>query len=217
MRGTRLRHLKEILKIQLGQSLRVGELNGLCGQGKVLELNDAEALLSIELTETPPPKLALTLVLALPRPKMLRRILRTVAELGVSDLHLINSYRVEKSYWSTPALNSDNVQEYFITGLEQARDTTLPTLHLHPRFKPFVEDTLPELLTDKQGFAAHPGEYADCPRSSSGNILLTIGPEGGFIPYEVEKLQQAGCEIVSLGERILRVETAVTHIIGRLF
>ena len=215
--GNRLQHLNEILKIQVGQSLRVGELNGLCGQGIVLELDDSQALLSIDLNEPPPAKLALTLVLALPRPKMLRRILRTVAELGVSDLHLINSYRVEKSYWNTPALNDDTVQAYFTAGLEQARDTTLPNLHLHPRFKPFVEDTLPGLLADKQGFAAHPGSYPDCPRGTSENLLLAIGPEGGFIPFEVEKLQQAGCEIVSLGERIMRVETAVTHIIGRLF
>ena len=215
--GNRLQHLTQILKIQVGQSLRVGELDGLCGQGTVLALDDSQGLLSIDLSEPPPPKLALTLVLALPRPKMLRRLLRTVAELGVSDLHLINSYRVEKSYWNTPALNTDTVQGYFTAGLEQARDTTLPKLHLHPRFKPFVEDELPGLLVGKQGFAAHPGSYPDCPRGTSENILLAIGPEGGFIPYEVEKLQQAGCEIVSLGERIMRVETAVTHIIGRLF
>jgi RsmE family RNA methyltransferase len=217
VKGNRLQHLKEILQIQVGQSLRVGELNGLCGQGTVLQLDDSQALLSIELSEPPPPKLALTLVLALPRPKMLRRILRTVGEVGVSDLHLINSYRVEKSYWKTPALKSDTIQEYFIAGLEQARDTTLPNLYLHSRFKPFVEDTLPGLLADQQGFAAHPGDYPDCPRGSNEHVLLAIGPEGGFIPYEVEKLQQAGCEIVSLGERIMRVETAVTHIIGRLF
>jgi len=215
--GRQLEHLRQVLQIQVGASLRVGELNGNCGQGTVLELGPCEAVLALELTEPPPPKLPLTLVLALPRPKMLRRILRTVAELGVSNIHLINSYKVEKSYWSTPALNESKVREYFIQGLEQSRDTVLPGLHIHKRFKPFVEDELPELIANKRGLAAHPGDYPACPRAVGEDTLLVIGPEGGFIPYEVEKLQQAGCEVVSLGSRILRVENAVTSIIGRLF
>jgi RsmE family RNA methyltransferase len=215
--GRQLEHLRQVLKVQVGESLRVGELNGHCGVGTVLELGPYEAILALELTEPPPPKLPLTLILALPRPKMLRRILRTVAELGVANLHLLNSYRVEKSYWSTPALGAEKVQEYFIQGLEQARDTVLPELHLHRRFKPFVEDQLPALLANKRGLAAHPGDYPPCPRGTQEAVVLVIGPEGGFIPYEAEKLQRAGCEIVSLGKRILRVETAVSSIIGRLF
>jgi RsmE family RNA methyltransferase len=206
-----------VLKIKAGDELRVGELNGYLGLGTVLAVGDGAATISVTLDQPPPKKLPLSLVLALPRPKMLRRILRTVAELGVSDLHLINSYRVEKSYWSTPALSELKIQEYFIQGLEQSRDTVLPRLHVHRRFKPFVEDELPALLRNKRSLAAHPGDYPICPRDISLDTVLLIGPEGGFIPYEIEKLQQAGCEIVSLGSRILRVENAVTSIIGRLF
>ena len=210
-------HLVQVLKVKAGDELRVGELNGHLGRGTVLAVNDGAATISVALDQPPPEKLPLSLVLALPRPKMLRRILRTVAELGVSDLHLINSYRVEKSYWGTPALNEQKIQEYFIQGLEQARDTVLPRLHIHKRFKPFVEDELPTLMVDKRCLAAHPGDYPACPRGIAQDTLLIIGPEGGFIPYEIEKLQGAGCEIVSLGSRILRVENAVTSVIGRLF
>ncbi|MBE9538796.1 MAG: 16S rRNA (uracil(1498)-N(3))-methyltransferase [Proteobacteria bacterium] len=217
IRGRRFEHLVRVLGIEVGRQLRVGELGGELGLGTVLKVTDAEALISVELNQTPPPKLPLSLVLALPRPKMLRRILRTVAELGVSELHLINSYRVEKSYWSTPALNEEKIRAYFIDGLEQSRDTVLPDLYLHHRFKPFVEDQLPALIGNKRGLAAHPGDYPACPHDIGEDTLMVIGPEGGFIPFEVEKLQQAGCEIVSLGSRILRVENAVTNVIGRLF
>ena len=217
IRGRRFEHLVRVLGIEAGGQLRVGELNGELGLGTVLEVTDTEALISVELNQAAPPKLPLSLVLALPRPKMLRRILRTVAELGVAELHLINSYRVEKSYWGTPALNEEKIRDYFVLGLEQSRDTVLPVLHLHKRFKPFVEDQLPALIGSKRGLAAHPGDHPVCPHDISEDALLVIGPEGGFIPYEVEKLQQAGCEIVSLGSRILRVENAVTSIIGRLF
>ena len=217
LRGRRLQHLRQIHRANSGDILRVGEIGGLMGEGEILEINDEFATLAISLHQSPPDKLPLSLVLALPRPKMLRRILRTIAELGVPELHLINSYRVEKSYWQSPALEQDTVREYLLGGLEQSRDTQVPLVHQHRAFKPFVEDHLPTMIRGRHALLAHPGGQSLCPRNIDGNTLLVIGPEGGLIPYELEKLESAGCEIVSLGPRILRVETAVTSLIGRLF
>ncbi len=213
----RLDHLIQVLNISPGDKIRVGELGGKMGRGTVSSLDAQAAILSVELTEAPPSKLPVSLVLALPRPKMLRRILRAIAEFGVGELHLINSYRVDKSYWGSPVLDGGKMQEYFIQGLEQACDTVLPRVYLHPRFKPFVEDTLPDLIVDRRAYTAHPGDYPACPRGLSENVLVVVGPEGGFIPYEIDKLQHAGCEIVSLGQRILRVENALLSLLGRLF
>jgi RsmE family RNA methyltransferase len=215
--GRRLQHLRQVHRVAVGDTLRVGEVNGLIGEGKILEIDEEVAVLAVSLAQSPPPKLPLCLVLALPRPKMLRRILRNVAEFGVAELHLINSYRVEKSYWQSPVLDDGSIQEYLLHGLEQSCDTGVPMVHFQRRFKPFVEDILPGLLEEKRALLAHPGEYPPCPRDISGKTLLVIGPEGGFIPYEVEQLQQAGCELVSLGPRILRVENAVSGALGRLF
>lgn len=214
--GSRLQHLRDVLAADAGAKLRVGELGGRMGVGELLSIDADAAVLEIQLTEEPPPKLPLCLVLALPRPKMLRRILRTVAELGVSELHLINSFRVEKSYWQTPALAAATVEDYFLQGLSQSRDTILPTLQLHKRFKPFVEDTLPGLINDRRALLAHPGDYPACPTGVDTPTLLLVGPEGGFIAYEVEKLQAAGCHTVSLGPRILRVENAISTLIARI-
>ena len=127
LRGRRLQHLRQIHRANSGDILRVGEIDGLMGEGEILEINDEFATLAISLHQPPPEKLPLSLVLALPRPKMLRRILRTIAELGVPELHLINSYRVEKSYWQSPALEQDTVRDYLLLGLEQSRDTQVPT------------------------------------------------------------------------------------------
>ena len=215
--GRRLRHLQQVLGAAPGDELRVGELNGLTGSGRILEITEQQATLSVELSEAPPAKLPLCLVMALPRPKMLRRIIRSVAELGVAELHLIHSYRVEKSYWQTPALQDDALHDYLLQGLEQSRDTVLPAIRCHRRFKPFVEDSLPAMTRDRQALLAHPGDYPPCPRAQQQDTVLVIGPEGGFIPYEVEKLASAGCQPVSLGPRILRVETALTALLGRLF
>ena len=215
--GRRLRHLHHVLGSAIGDELRVGELNGQTGTGRIIEITGQQAILTIELGESPPAKLPLCLVLALPRPKMLRRIIRSVAELGAPELHLIHSYRVEKSYWQTPVLQPGALHDYLLQGLEQSRDTVLPQVSCHRRFKPFVEDILPSMTANRQALLAHPGDCAPCPRALQESTLLAIGPEGGFIPYEIEKFKDAGCQPVSLGPRILRVETALTALLGRLF
>lgn len=215
--GRRLKHLQDVHRAEAGDSLRVGRLNGLMGSGQLLRLDAEQAELSVQFDQAPPEKLPLTLLLALPRPKMLRRVLQTVSSMGVPRLILLNSYRVEKSFWQTPFLEPAAIREQLILGLEQARDTVLPEVIIEKRFKPFVEDHLPHLAAGTLGLTGHPGDYPACPRAVEQPVTLAIGPEGGWIPYEVEKLQQAGLQPVQLGERILRVETAVTALLARLF
>ncbi|MDO9618335.1 MAG: 16S rRNA (uracil(1498)-N(3))-methyltransferase [Pseudomonas sp.] len=215
--GRRLKHLHEVHRAEAGDSLRVGRLNGLMGSGQLLRLNAEEAELSVQLDQPPPEKLPLTLLLALPRPKMLRRVLQTVSSMGVPRLILLNSYRVEKSFWQTPFLEPAAIREQLILGLEQARDTVLPEVIIEKRFKPFVEDQLPGIAAGTLGLVGHPGDYPACPRAVEQAVTLAIGPEGGWIPYEVEKLAEAGLQPVQLGTRILRVETAVTALLARLF
>ena len=217
LQGRRLKHLQEVHRATVGDSLRVGRLGGLMGQGQLLRLDSDAAELQISLEQGAPAKLPLTLLLALPRPKMLKRVLQTVASMGVPKLILLNSYRVEKSFWQTPFLQPEAIREQLILGLEQARDTLLPEVIIEKRFKPFVEDQLPQLAAGSLGLVGHPGAYPACPRTVEGQVTLAIGPEGGWIPYEVEKLAAAGLQPVQLGERILRVETAVSALLARLF
>jgi RsmE family RNA methyltransferase len=135
----------------------------------------------------------------------------------VKQIYLLNSYRVEKSFWNSPLLQPEKLQEQFLLGLEQTVDTILPEVHLRKLFKPFVEDELPAIIKGTTALVAHPFADASFPASVAGPATLAIGPEGGFIPYEIEKLQECGFVSVSLGERILRVETAVPVLLGRLF
>jgi RsmE family RNA methyltransferase len=215
--GRRLKHLQEVHRAAVGDSLRVGRIGGLMGQGQLLELAPQQARLSVSFEQAPPAKLPLTLLLALPRPKMLRRVLQTISSMGVPKVVLLNSYRVEKSFWQTPFLAPEVIREQLILGLEQARDTVLPEVIIEKRFKPFVEDQLPQLAAGTLGLVGHPGAYPECPRGVNQPITLAIGPEGGWIPYEVDLLSNAGLQPVQLGERILRVETAVTALLARLY
>jgi RsmE family RNA methyltransferase len=211
-------HIRAILQAKVGDTIKVGALDGLIGSAEVLQIDADGVELSVKLTDAPPAKLPLTLILALPRPKVLRRILRSVAELGVRDLILLNTYKVEKSYWQSPALATERIREYFIEGLQQARDSVLPSIAFEQRFKPFAEDRLPALATGTEALFAHPdASAAACPLALNRACTLAIGPEGGFTPYEVQMLQQAGLRQIQLGARILRVENALSTLIARLF
>lgn len=214
--GRRLKHILEVQRPAVGDTLTVGRLGGLIGQGHIITVSSVAVEMEVTLTETPPAPRPVNLVLALPRPKVVKRVLLAVANLGVKRLHLINGFRVEKSYWRSPVLGPAMIREALVLGLEQARDTRLPEVILRPLFKPFVEDELPALIRGSVALLAQPGAAERCPAAAAKPVTLVIGPEGGWIPYELDKLTAAGCRPVQVGARILRVETAIPFLLGRL-
>lgn len=215
--GRRFLHMKKVLRAEPGKILTCGRLNGKMGSATVVAMDRESACLEVVLDREPPSPLPLTLVLALPRPKMLKRILQTVSALGVKDLYLINSWRVEKSFWLTDLLEADKLCRHLKLGLEQAVDTILPKVHLRRYFTSFVKEELPGIGNGKRCLLAHPKTNQACPAGVEGETVLVIGPEGGFIDLEVDTLVDSGVEPCHIGPRILRVETAVPVIISRLF
>lgn len=210
--------IHNIHRSAVGERVKVAQLNGLIGTALITALDNHSVELSdLQLDQQPPAKLPLRIILALPRPKMIRRIFRTIAELGVSELIIINSYKVEKSFWQSPVISEQKVREYLIDGLQQAKDTQLPRVSFEPLFKPFVEDRLPSLIADQPAFIAHPNLGQPCPQPFDKPLTLAIGPEGGFTPYEVDKLVETGFEGVHLGPRILKVENALTTLVAKLY
>ncbi len=214
--GRRFRHVTETLRSQVGDVLRIGSVNGPLGSGTVVALGPDSLDLAVAWEGEPPPPRPVTLILALPRPKVLRRLVADVTSLGVARLILLETWRVEKSYWQTPALEDEALRRAMILGLEQSGATTLPRLDLRRRFKPFVEDELPDVAGTGRRLVAHPREAEPCPSRLTQPLTLAIGPEGGFTEYEVDQLVSRGFEPVTLGPRILRVETAVAALLGRL-
>jgi len=189
---------------------------GKLGHARVTSMSDDAVELEVTLDRDPPPPLELTLVLALPRPKVLNRVVAAATSMGIKRIFLINAWRVEKSYWKSPRLSDENLRAQAIAGLEQSRDTILPSIELRRFFRRFVEDELPSLARGTRALVAHPGAREACPRDVREPVTLVIGPEGGFIAEEIASLERAGCTPVSLGARILRVETAVAFGAGLL-
>lgn len=214
--GRRAAHLLDVLGVGVGSSVKAGMIGGRMGQAMVVAVEGREVVLQPSFDCDPPPRIDLRLVIALPRPKVLRRILQISAAMGLRALHLINSWRVEKSYWGSPLLEPSRLTSELVLGAEQGRDTILPRVEVHRLFKPFVEDELAALAagTIKLVGDAAAGEL--CPSAVARPVTLVIGPEGGLIPYEVEALAALGFRPVHLGPRALRVEQAVAAFVGRL-
>ena len=210
-------HIRDIHRAKEGDELFVGLIGGRMGTGKITVLTGDGLEMDISLNLQPPAPLPVTLILALPRPNILKRTLQSVSAMGVKKIFLIHSSQVEKSFWLSPVLQPEKIREQLILGLEQGKDTILPDVQLRKGFKPFVEDELPDLIQGTRALVAHPRASEECPRDVREPVALMIGPEGGFIPYEIKKLTESGFTPVHLGSRILRVDTAVPALLARLF
>ncbi|MBN1306275.1 MAG: 16S rRNA (uracil(1498)-N(3))-methyltransferase [Chitinispirillaceae bacterium] len=215
--GRRLTHIRSVCHAIVGERLRVGLIDGSVGHGMIMRIDDESLEMEVDCSEPPPPPLPLTLIIALPRPKSLKKSIQAATSLGIKKIFIIESWRVEKNYWSSPALTHESLREQMLLGLEQARDTVLPAVEIRRRFKPFVEDELPGIIIDSLALVAHPYEARRCPSRRGKPVVLMIGPEGGFIPYEIERLRETGFQPVTIGSRILRVETAIAAFSGRLW
>lgn len=208
-----LLHIQTVLKAGVGDTLKIGELGGHLGRAKICHLDDKACVLDdVCLDQAPPPKLGTTLILALPRPKVLRRLILDMTAFGVDKIVLINSVRTDKSYWGSPLLA--RLDEFVLEGLQQGVDSVPPDIVLAKRFKPFVQDDLPLMMTNKQAVVFHPYAKSHFDEGELPQIVV-VGAEGGFVPYEIELLASVGVQAVTLGERILRTESAVSAVLGR--
>ena len=213
----RAEHIRAVLRAQVGATLAVGVVDGKLGTATVLELDARGVSLGVKLDREPPPPLGVELVLALPRPKILRKVLQAAASMGCKRLALVGSYRVEKSYFATPHLEPQAIRAELLLGLEQGRDTRVPEVSVHRFFKPFIEDALEPLFPGTARLLPHPKSSGALPPvGASRPAVLAIGPEGGWTEYEAQRLEQAGFAPFSAGPRILRVDVAVPFLVGQL-
>ena len=214
----RAAHLLNVLKVAPGQVVRVGLLDGPFGLGTVESAGDGPVTMHCVFEAGTPPRPRVDLLLALPRPKVLRRLWAQLAALGVGQIILTNAERVERQYFDTHVVTEECYRPLLIEGLQQARDTRLPIVSIHRQFKILVEDQLDALFSDGLRLLADPSgtsslgsaiaEHAD------QRVLLAIGPEGGWNAFELALLESHGFRLVGLGPRTLRVDTACTALLA---
>ncbi len=204
----RARHLLDTLRVEVGREIRMGLLDGPVGVGRVCQISSGEVELVFEPTEPAPPRPAMDLLLALPRPKVMKRLWAQLASMGVGRIILANAARVERNYFDTHVLAESFYRPLLIEGLQQARDTRLPRVSIHRQFRKLVESELDGLSDATERFVAHPVGLRENFPPARGRRLLAVGPEGGWNDFEIELLRARGFQPVSMGARTLRSDTA---------
>ena len=206
--GARAEHLRSVLHVEVGAQVRVGILNGPRGVGTVKSFDESTVTLRCTFEPALPPRPDVDVLLALPRPKVLRRLWAQLAAMGVGQIILTNAERVERNYFDTHILSPEYYQPLLIEGLQQARDTWLPAVSVHRQFKVLIEDDLDELFRRGRRLVADPSAKARPGTSTKERVLLAIGPEGGWNDFELNLLEARGFARVGMGPRTLRTDTA---------
>jgi RsmE family RNA methyltransferase len=220
--GPRARHLQNVLRVGVGQTVRVGVLEGPRGTATVQSTDGDTVELICELDPTVPPAPQVDLLLALPRPKVMRRLWAQLAALGVSRIILTNAERVERPYFDTHVLTPECYRPLLIEGLQQAGDTRLPAVSIHRRFKVLIEDELDGLSRGGLRVVADPAartRAGEVVRSRfraihPARLLLAVGPEGGWNAFEIDLLEAREFHRVSMGPRTLRTDTACVALLA---
>lgn len=216
----RAEHIRTILHGTVGQELRTGEVNGLIGTSRIESITGQEVVISVFHTQKAIEPW-IDLLLAMPRPKVMKRLWPQLATLGVRRLFLLEAEKVEKCYFGCRTLVNQNYRSILIEGLMQGGTSRLPEVTVIRKMHSFFRKEF-DTLFQKQSvrLIAHPSENnkpTPLPTILPGQIpALAIGPEGGWTDDEVALFCSHGFSPFSLGCRILKTETACVGLLSIL-
>lgn len=211
--GSDVNHIVNVLRMKIGEELLIsvkGDWDYLC---KIEEIeNDRVNLKLLESMEQRELPIKLTLLQGIPKSDKLEMIIQKAIELGVSEIIPVKTNRVvvriDEKKTQTKVNRWNAIAE---SAAKQSKRSIIPKV-----LKPQTIDNALEIVKD-YGVKLLPYENADGIKKtkdilnsldSKNNIAVFIGPEGGFEEAEVKKSTDSGFEVITLGKRILRTETA---------
>lgn len=207
----RYSHIKNILHLKEGDVFKCGLINGKIGEGIIKEI-DGEKLFFSFIEKTIPEALyPINLIIGIPRPIQLKRLLKDVATIGVSSIHLVGTMLGEKSYLDSTLIEKEKTEKYLIEGMSQAGSTLLPTCKIYNSIYQFFEKVKLENNAEKIIFDIN---FKNTSTASAkditnyNNIWLSFGSERGWSEKERDVFYRKGFKFITLGKRILRTETA---------
>ena len=211
----RAAHILSVLHGEVGQILKTGEVDGPIGTGEIVAIEGQAVKVRVSHGEESLRPWC-DLVLAPPRPRVMKRLLPQLASLGVGTIVLVGAKKVEKDFWGATLLKEENYRPLFVDGLMQAGTSILPRLETRRNFRRFVNEELDALFPTANRIVAHPSEKGNPAPRNGERLLLAVGPEGGWTDEEVAFLEAHGFARYSLGARILRTDTALVALLARL-
>jgi 16S rRNA (uracil1498-N3)-methyltransferase len=208
LEGDEAKHLAQVLRIQPDKWITVFDGLGNRAEAKVLSVSKQRVDLMLDLAEsreTPLPEI--TLAQAIPKGKNMDWIVQKAVELGVSKIQpLITRHTI-----ASPGDNK--AEKWRRTALEackQCGQDTIPIIEDPLTFAEWIAKPRETELQLIASLADNPQNFREILQSHPDlqSVTITIGPEGDFSPEETESALSAGFIPVSLGELVLRVETA---------
>ena len=209
-RDPRFEHVRGVLRMGIGDRFDVGIINGPVGKAEISSLDREELEISVEWGSRPPLPPPVILMVGMCRPATARKILLTAPTLGVLELIFMDTDRSDPAYRKASLWKDNEWQSRLIEGTEQAFDTYVPPLHLENSLEEAIlrlpEGSLKLALDVYEGA----GRLSAVELSFQDPVYLAVGPERGWSNKDRNLLRDKGFRLVSLNERVLKVETAVT-------
>jgi 16S rRNA (uracil1498-N3)-methyltransferase len=211
LRGSEAHHLLHVMRAKVGAEIIVFDGRGGEWWAEIAKLGRAEVELALKKHRTIERELAaeFTLAVAIPKGDRQRWLIEKAVELGVSRVIPLTTVRSTASGAEPPA----KLSRYVIEASKQCGRNRLLEIAKPQAWEDFAAL---ELVGNK--FLAHPGGVAvgEAKLQEGGPTFLAVGPEGGFTEDEVAFARQHGWQVLGLGERILRIETAAVALLARL-
>ena len=161
------------------------------------------------------------LILAPPRPRVLKRLLPQLTAMGVGKIVLVGAEKVEKAFWGAQLVKEEVYRPLLVDGLMQCGTATLPVIRIEKSLRRYAESRMEKEFAGCGKLIAHPPEAGSQASVSDDGApparpVVAIGPEGGWTDEEVSLLESRGFVRYSLGNRILRTDTATIAVIAQL-
>jgi 16S rRNA (uracil1498-N3)-methyltransferase len=225
--GSEAHHAREVLRMRVGDKLIIFNGRGREITAEIVDLGvDEIGLRKLHEAETPPLQCRIVLGQAIPKGKNMDLIVHKAVEIGAAEIAPIISNRTIVQVDSeTAAQKKSKWQQIAIEAAKQCGQNWLPHVHAPRKLSELFSVGLDEsfdlrLIGSLQPGAQHlkriladySSEHQNRPRS----VLMLVGPEGDFTPAELELARRHGCQPITLGPIILRVETAAIYCLSVL-
>lgn len=211
IKGDDVKHIYKVLRLSCGTQVILNNYDGEEYLSEISYIDKSEVRLNIlkKLDTNNESPLKVTLFQGLPKSAKMDLIVQKGTELGINEIIPVITERVDVKL-KGEFKKLDRLQKIANEACKQSKRTIVPKVsqpvefgYILDNIKSFDLVIVPYENEEGTGIKYIASKYKELK-----NVAIVIGPEGGFEPSEIDSLKEKGAEIVTLGKRILRTETA---------
>jgi 16S rRNA (uracil1498-N3)-methyltransferase len=225
--GAEAHHARDVLRMRVGDKLVIFNGRGREITAEIVDLGSNEiGLRKLHEAETPPLRCRIVLGQAIPKGKHMDLIMQKAVEIGAAEIAPIISDRtIVQVHSESAAQKQSKWQQIAVEAAKQCGQNWLPHVHAPRKLSELFSVAAAEsfdlqLIGSLQPGAQHLkkvlADYSNEHQRRPRSVLMLVGPEGDFTPAELALARRYGCQPITLGPIILRVETAAIYCLSIL-